>query len=333
MYRHLLVPLDTTDLSVQVVGNAVAFARQLGARITFFHLAPDPDDAMGRDLELLRVTSPADYEYARGGRTRELLAKAEAAARALGVTADSRWSTGSKPAAAIIDATRSVGCDLVFMATHGHGGKLGMALASDTMTVLLNAGVPVLVCAAGEPKAPERAISVIRDDHRALAAVIHAWTEALAKARDAGKPVSAQAMRDVLNYMSGFPLTMHHPKEEQWLFPRLRARTHTLDAELDELNRQHARDHALMDELAVLVKALEDAGDEPEALAATRRLEHAVLRYAEFHWEHMGREEAVVLPAAQQYLTDEDWTEINAGFDESSESREYRQLMAKIIAQ
>src|SRR3954452_15482978 len=128
MYRHLLVPLDASELAIQVVGNSVALARQLGARITFFHVAPDPDDAMGRDLELLRVTSPADYEYARGGRTRELLAKAEAAARALGVTSDSRWSTGSKPAAAIIEAVQSFHCDLVFMATHGHGGKLGMAL-------------------------------------------------------------------------------------------------------------------------------------------------------------------------------------------------------------
>ncbi|AMO25019.1 universal stress protein [Ramlibacter solisilvae] len=333
MYRHLLVPLDTTDLSVQIVGNAVAFARHVGARITFFHVAPDPDDALGRDLELLRVTSQADYEYARGGRTRELLAKAEAAARALGVTADSRWSAGTKPAPAIIEAAKSFHCDLVFMATHGHGGKLGMALASDTLTVLLNSGVPVLVCAAGEPKAPERAIAVIRDDHRALAAVIHAWTGTLARAGDADKPANAQAMRDALSYLSDFPLSVHHPKEERWLFPRLRARTHALDAELDELERQHTREHALMEELTALVTALESANGEAEALAATRRLQEGVNRYAEFYWEHMGREEAVVLPGAQQYLTAEDWAEINAGYGEGLDSREMRQLMAKIVAQ
>jgi hypothetical protein len=28
MYRHLLVPVDDTDLSVEVVGNAVALARR-----------------------------------------------------------------------------------------------------------------------------------------------------------------------------------------------------------------------------------------------------------------------------------------------------------------
>ena len=41
MYRHLLVPVDDTDLSVEVVGNAVALARPLGARITFFHAVAD----------------------------------------------------------------------------------------------------------------------------------------------------------------------------------------------------------------------------------------------------------------------------------------------------
>lgn len=40
MYRHLLVPVDGTDLSTQVVGQAVEFARVLGARITFSMRSP-----------------------------------------------------------------------------------------------------------------------------------------------------------------------------------------------------------------------------------------------------------------------------------------------------
>ena len=41
MYRHLLVPVDDTDLSIETIGQAVEFARKLGARITFFHAQPD----------------------------------------------------------------------------------------------------------------------------------------------------------------------------------------------------------------------------------------------------------------------------------------------------
>ena len=39
MYRHLLVPIDDDDLSLEVVGSAVGLARAVGARITFFHAA------------------------------------------------------------------------------------------------------------------------------------------------------------------------------------------------------------------------------------------------------------------------------------------------------
>ena len=57
MYRHLLVPVDDTDLSVEVVGNAVALARPLGARITFFHAVADVAGSLRGDAEVLRLTA------------------------------------------------------------------------------------------------------------------------------------------------------------------------------------------------------------------------------------------------------------------------------------
>ncbi|HEY2189209.1 MAG TPA: universal stress protein, partial [Caldimonas sp.] len=176
MYRHLLVPIDDTDLSVEVVGNAVALARALGARITFFHAVPDAAaDLLRGDAEVLRATAHDEYDYAYRGKPAELLAKAEAAARALGVPCSSRHAIGDRPAQAVIDAARSAGCDLIFMASHGHHGKLGMALSSETLSVLMNSGLPVLVSSTGELPLPARAIAIIRDEHRSLAAVMHAW--------------------------------------------------------------------------------------------------------------------------------------------------------------
>ena len=60
MYRHLLVPVDDTDLSVEVVGNAVALARPLGARITFFHALADAASLLRSDAEVLRMTARDD---------------------------------------------------------------------------------------------------------------------------------------------------------------------------------------------------------------------------------------------------------------------------------
>ncbi len=338
MYRHLLVPIDGTELSIQVVGNAVGLARAVGARVTFFHAVADHAGSLRGDLEILRVTSADDYNYAATGKTRELLSKAEAAARALGVPCESMWAVNDRPAQAIVAAARDRGCDLIFMASHGHRGKLGMALASETLTVLMNAGLPVLVSATGEPEPPARAIAVIRDEHRSLAAVLHAWTQLLADARAGNTSAHPVPMRAIIHYLRNFPVKLHHPKEEKYLFPVLRARTSAVDAELDELERQHERDRGLVAELASRVEALAAGHDDATRVAATRDLEQAVARYADFHWEHMGREEAVILPAAQQHLTAGDWESINAAFSQDPDIRlggetdlEYHHLIARIV--
>ena len=102
MYRHLLVPIDGTELSTETVGQAADFARALKARITFLHAVPDHARSLSGDAEVVRVTAPEDYQYAYRGRAGELLAKAEAAARALGVPCSTRAVVSDSPHDAII---------------------------------------------------------------------------------------------------------------------------------------------------------------------------------------------------------------------------------------
>jgi nucleotide-binding universal stress UspA family protein/hemerythrin-like domain-containing protein len=337
MYRHLLVPVDDTDLSVEVVGNAVALARPLGARITFFHAVADASASLRGDAEVLRLTARDEYEYKHLGKARELLTKAEAAARALGVPCESRHAVSDKPAQAIVEAARAGGCDLIFMASHGGRGKLGMAFASETLAVLMNAGLPVLVSSTGGLTVSARAIGIIRDEHRSLAAVMHAWMHALSVARDAGSAADVALMRAILRYVQQFPMKLHHPKEEEHLFRRLRERTTSCNAELDELERQHERDNQLVTALAQQIEALATADAEGQ-LSAMRALDEEVARYAAFMWDHMGREEGVILPAAQRHLLPEDWAAIDAAFTENSDpnfrsdtDKEYRQLFSRIV--
>ena len=168
--------------------------------------SPTPRGSLRGDAEVLRLTARDEYEYAYLGKARELLAKAEAAARALGVPCESRHVVSDKPAQAIVEAARAGGCDLIFMASHGHHGKLGMALASEMLAVLMNARLPVLVSSIGEPAAPARAIGIIRDEHRSLAAVMHAWMHALAAARKAGVAADPAPMAAIVRYVRQFPL-------------------------------------------------------------------------------------------------------------------------------
>ena len=216
------------------------------------------------------------------------------------------------------------------MASHGRRSNVGMVLGSQTLKVLMQTEVPVLVAATSNPAAPARAIGIIRDEHRSLAAVLHSWLHLIATARSAGTPADRTLMRAIVRYVSDFPVALHHPKEDDYLFARLRRRTSTLDAELDgEPERQHQRDKELVAELSALVER------EPFDLAA---LESAVNAYATFIWEHLGREEGVILPAAQKYLKDEDWAEIDSAFSTNRDprfgadvDRQYRRLHSRIV--
>lgn len=329
MYRHLLVPVDGTELSIELVGNAVGLARQLGARMTFFHLLSD-DDAPHR-------LAAAEHDGARQGQARELLAKAQAAARACGVPCAALTRFGDSAAAAIVDAARDAACDLIVMASHGAPDERGMAPASATLQVLMHAGLPVLVTATGEPAAPGRAIGVLRDEHRSLAAVLQIWLQALAVARADARRADPALMQAIVRYLQRFPVALHHPKEEDVLFRRLRERVPSLGAELDELERQHARDREWMADLALRVDALNGAGEAADA-GALALLADEVSRYAEFTWDHLGREEGVILPAAQRHLSADDWAAIDAAFSDreglrfATETEDaLRRLFARIV--
>ncbi len=338
MYRHLLVPIDDSGLSTDVVSDAVGLALAVGARITFFHAAPDHASSWRGDADVVRLTSRDEYVYAFSGKARELLAKAEAAAHAHGVPCDAVQVVHQRPAAAIVEVARAHQCDLIFMASHGRGGRLGMALTSETLSVLRTAGLPVLVSATRDPQTPARAIGIIRDEHRSLAAVMHAWMHALASSRTEGAPVDPALTHAIIRYIRTFPVALHHPKEEEHLFRRLRQRTDTVNADLDELERQHERDRELVAELARLAETLTSAADERAAADAARALEDAVHAYASFLWAHLGREESVILPAAQRHLTETDWSAIDAAFEANRDpgfagetEKQYRQLFSRIV--
>jgi nucleotide-binding universal stress UspA family protein len=229
MYRHLFVPIDGTDLSTQIVGQSVEFARTLGARITFFHAVPDHAASLRGEAEVVWSTSPNEFVYAFEGRARELLAKAESAARALGVPCSAASAVSDKPYEAILQAAREAGCDLIYMASHGRRSNIGMMLGSQTLKVLMQTEIPVLVAATGNPAAPARAIGIIRDEHRSLAAVLHAWAHLIAKARSDGTRPDRALMGAIVRYIQEFPVALHHPKEDDHLFRKLRERTSLLD--------------------------------------------------------------------------------------------------------
>jgi hemerythrin-like domain-containing protein len=167
----------------------------------------------------------------------------------------------------------------------------------------------------------------------------HCRTRVAAASDDRERELQAErsAFGQLVEAGSGVAV-VHHPKEDDHLFKRLRERTNALDAELDELERQHERDRQLVDDLVQKVATLASAASSADAIGVTRALEDAVRGYATFLWEHMGREEGVILPAAQRHLTAADWASIDNAFAQNRDPRfggetdkEYRQLFSRIV--
>jgi nucleotide-binding universal stress UspA family protein/hemerythrin-like domain-containing protein len=334
MYRHLMVPLDDSPLSTETVNQAVRFARALGAKVTFFHAQSDYGASSIGALE--RVMSPGAFNEHTAGEARAILAKAETVARAAGVPFASRVTVSDRPYEAILAAAESRGCDLIFIASHGRRGIKGLMLGSQTQKVLQQATIPVLVSAVESNLATSWSavpLAIIRDEHRSLAAVIHGLEFLVREARLTGIPPSFPLLRGMVHYIKAFPEKLHHPKEDAYLFRKLRERTPEYDATLDELERQHVEGHVLVEELERSVAAYEV---DPQGGFA--RFAAAVERFAASQIQHMTLEYKVILPATQKHLTEQDWAEIGKAFVGNSDPRfsvdsdeEFRQLFARIV--
>ena len=164
MYRHLMVPLDDSPLSVDTVRKAVEFARALGAKVTFLHARGDYGTSSDGALE--RVISPAEFNEHMAGEARAILSKAEVVAREAGVDHDSVAVTSNRPYEAILEAADARGCDLIFIASHGRRGLKGLVLGSQTQRVLQQTTIPVLVSAVESNLAGRRTDQAIGHDRR-----------------------------------------------------------------------------------------------------------------------------------------------------------------------
>ncbi|HEX6944888.1 MAG TPA: hemerythrin domain-containing protein [Casimicrobiaceae bacterium] len=178
-----------------------------------------------------------------------------------------------------------------------------------------------------------KAIAIIQDEHRAITAVIEGLRHVLAEIASGAMPADHRLLGAMFGYIERFPERLHHPKEDDFLFARLRVRRPEAAPLLDGLHREHeiARER-FADLKALYERYVADASTLPV-------FTEAVERYSHFHWKHMRREEEEVLPLAAQALTEEDWTAIDAAFASNSDPivgvparKEFRELFRRLAA-
>ena len=152
-------------------------------------------------------------------------------------------------------------------------------------------------------------LRIIHQEHAALASVL----KSLRQMAQQGPGDAAQAffdsMRAMLFYIDEFSERQHHPKESEWLFPRVAARSAEAARAIAQLDRDHEGGEAAVRELQHLLLAWEMLGESRRPTFSS-----ALLQYSDFYLAHMRLEDTVVLPAALAELGPDDWHAIDQAF-------------------
>jgi nucleotide-binding universal stress UspA family protein len=146
MVKHMLIATDGSKVASIALHNGLSLAKQLNAKVTILTVTElwSAIDLAGASEAGL--TNPLkDYEEFCTRRATQVLSLAGDQAHHAGVVFDTLHIPDSKPAAAIIEAAKARGCDLIILGSHGRRGIDLLLLGSQTTKVLALSPIPVLV--------------------------------------------------------------------------------------------------------------------------------------------------------------------------------------------
>jgi nucleotide-binding universal stress UspA family protein len=141
--HHILVTLDGSPESREILPFARSLAHTSGARVTLFRVIP-PHFSLSSPL-----TSHSSHGFQgledEEGTAREALESDACSLREEGLTVGVEIVTGFHPAEGILEFAEAGDVDLVAMATHGRGGVARLILGSVADKVIRGGTVPVLL--------------------------------------------------------------------------------------------------------------------------------------------------------------------------------------------
>jgi len=333
MYRHILVPTDGSELSTRTSARAIDLAKQLGARITFLYVNTDTSSSLTSDASLVQLLLPEQYEFEYCGQASETLAKVQVAALTHQIDFQCCVRSQSHRHEAILSTATELGCDLIMMGSRGRR-IAGTTMGSVTLKVISASSIPVLV-SSNEKNDPypsrSKVTTIFKEEHRAIAVICYALRACAQNLHD-GLIIDTDLLRSMLVYLDEFPAKFHHPKEDTYLFPAIKRRTHEFDDMIYALQGHHAaEDGHLKSVLEVVNRYSESPREVAKELAST--IEQAAF----YELRHITLEESELIPGAIKHLLPEDWDEIALAFSENGDpcfepakGRNYKLMFSRI---
>lgn len=139
-FKHIMVPVDGSDLSASILGPASDLARATGAKLTLVHVVSSSAVLGTRIFPVL----PDDVAPAME-KAREYLDGKAAELRSQGLTVEAHVEEHEAPGRAIAAIADKLDADVIALATHGYGGLRRALLGSVADKVLRSSPLPLLV--------------------------------------------------------------------------------------------------------------------------------------------------------------------------------------------
>jgi len=136
MYQHLLVPLENSPYDEAILSHVRALALMCQAKVTLIHVA---DGFAARNIQALKLRESEEMRI-----DREYLDRCAAGLAASSLDVDAVLASGDA-ADEICAAAEREQCDLIAMATHGHGFLNDVVRGSVANQVRHRSLVPVLL--------------------------------------------------------------------------------------------------------------------------------------------------------------------------------------------
>lgn len=167
----------------------------------------------------------------------------------------------------------------------------------------------------------------IHDDHRHMAVLLELLSSDMAALReDLEDAVDLERLRQIMDYFSGYPDRIHHPREETMLevFLERHAPSEAMKNAWERVRAQHIT----LPQLTRGVLEMLDAATHDVAVPRERLVER-LHDFIVSQREHLVMEEREILPYLEKTMDDEDWLEVNTRMPDSVDPMFGEQIQAE----
>ena len=144
MFKHLLVPVDGSDVSKKSLKKVAELAKADGATVTLVYVSDSLPPMVYSDSTLGYGVTQKDHQKACDAYAKDVFKKA---ATSLGTSIKAKilHISNSNLSEGILDGAKKSKADVIVMASHKRTGIKGILLGSETHELIVHSKLPVLV--------------------------------------------------------------------------------------------------------------------------------------------------------------------------------------------